>query len=243
MLLSEYLIKSEFSKQTEIRRTLLIAFYNLRVNEFHTFTLVNVTDWLEELGYARPNLGRLRSNLKRSKMFVTAGGNDSFRIHAATIETLDTEYPNLAKKTENVISHDSIIPESLLQKDRAFILMLIKQINSSYENNIFDGCAVLMRRLMEILLILSYQESKIEANIQDSNGEFKQLNFIIDDAKKNQTLKLSRNTKEHLETFRKLGNFSAHKIYYNANRKDISAIILDYKAIIEELLYKSGLRT
>lgn len=242
MLLAEFFKKAEFSKQTELRRSLLLAFYNLRISEMPSFTTQQVCDWLEKNGYARPNAGRLRDNLKKSRMFVS-GGNDYFKIHPSTIEALDTEFPDLAKKTGDVISHDSVVPESLLQKDRAFISSLIKQINSSFENNIFDGCAVLMRRLLEILLILAYQEAKLDAEIQDGAGNFKQLNNIIDDAETNKKLGLSRNTREHLDTFRKLGNFSAHKIYYNANRKAIESTILDFKAVVEELLYKSGLRT
>jgi hypothetical protein len=184
MLLTEYLLETEFSKQSEIRRSLLISFYNYRVNEIKSFTIKQISDWLVELGYAKPSSARLRNNLKKSKMFLASGNGDSFKIHPSTVETLDSEYPNLAKKTEEVISYDSIIPESLLQKERSFIKQLIKQINASYENNIFDGCAVLMRRLLEILLILSYQEAKIESSIQDRNGDFKQLSAIIDDAKK-----------------------------------------------------------
>lgn len=243
MLLAEFFIKAEFSKQTELRRSLLLAFYNLRVSEISTFTTQQVCDWLEKNGYPRPNAGRLKSNLKKSRMFVSGGKNDYFKIHPSTIEALDTEFPDLATKTEDVISYDSVVPESLLQKDRAFVRSLIKQINSSFENNIFDGCAVLMRRLLEILLILAYQEAKLETEIQDGDGNFRLLNNIIDDAKTNKKLGLSRNTREHLETYRKLGNFSAHKIYYNANRKAIESTILDFKAVIEELLYKSGLRT
>ena len=243
MLLSEYLIKSEFSKQNELRRSLLIAFYNLRIDLISEFTILELSNWLEKIGYSRPNIGRLRSNLKKSRMFVAAREIDHFKIHPSTIETLDSEFPDLTKKTEAVISHDSIIPENLLQEDRAFIRSLIKQINSSYENNIFDGCAVLMRRLLEILLILAYEEAKLKQAIQDGSGNYKQLNSIIDDAEKNTSLGLSRNTREHLDSFRKLGNFSAHKIYYNANRKDIESSILDFRAAVEELLYKSGLRT
>lgn len=243
MLLAEYLTKTEFAQQSELRRTLLIAFYHLRIEEISAFTLKQICDWLEKLGYARPNQSRLRTNLKKSKMFVSGGAADHFKIHPSAIEALDTEFPSLSRKTEEVISHDSIVPESLLQKDRAFIRSLIKQINASFENNIYDGCAVLMRRLLEILLILAYQESKIESTIKDSAGNYKQLNAIIDDAEKNSTLGLSRNTRECLDTFRKLGNFSAHKIYYNANRKTIESAILDFKATVEELLYKSGLRT
>ena len=243
MLLAEFLSNAEFSKQNELRRSLLISFYNLRIADISTFTTQQICDWLEGVGYARPNAGRLRAHLKKSRIFVAGGGKDYFKIHPSAIETLDTEFPDLTKKTEDVISYDSIIPESLLQKDRAFIRSLIKQINSSFENNIFDGCAVLMRRLLEILLILAYQNAKLDSAIQDSTGNFKLLNAIIDDAETNKTLGLSRNTRGHLDTFRILGNFSAHKIYYNANRKAIESRILDFKAVIEELLYKSDLRT
>lgn len=243
MLLTEFFAKTEFSKQTELRRSLLLAFYNLRINDVMSFTTQQLCDWLEKNGYPKPNAGRLKINIKKSRMFVSGGKNEYFKIHPSTIEALDTEFPDLATKTEDVISHDSVLPESLLQKERAFIRALIKQINSSFENNIFDGCAVLMRRLLEIMLILAYQEAKLEAEIQDGAGNFKMLNDIIDDAKTNKKLGLSRNTREHLETYRKLGNFSAHKIYYNANRKAIESTILDYKAVVEELLYKSGLRT
>jgi len=242
MTLSEYLNQSSFSAQKEIRRVLLIAFYYHRQRDTKTFTTSQVTEWLTTLGYPKPNQSRLKESLKKSKLF-SAAQKDTYRIHPSAVETLDTEYPDLSKISEETISHDSIIPEEMLHRERTFILSLIKQINCSYENNIFDGCAVIMRRLLEILLILSYEELNIEAAIKDASGNYKMLNPIIDDAVTNGTLKLSRNTKEHLDMFRKVGNFSAHKIYYNAKKKTIDQIIIDYRAAIEELLYKSNLRT
>lgn len=242
MTLIEFLSKSEFSKQTELRKSVLICFFNLIVNHETTFTVSGLAENFSSLGYSRPNTSRLSTTLKKSKMFVSVAGT-AFKVHPLTIETLNAEYPNIGKKSEDVVHLDSVIPESLLQKERAFILQLIRQINSSYENHIYDGCAVLMRRLFEILLILGYQELKIESVIQDATGNFKQLNVIIDDAKVNKIFFLSRNTRESLETFRKLGNFSAHKIYYNATRKSIENEILNYRAMVEELLYKSNLRT
>lgn len=47
------------------------------------------------------------------------------------------------------------------------IQRICKQINASYENNLFDCAAVLMRRLLESLLVLSYQKNDIEADIMD----------------------------------------------------------------------------
>lgn len=199
-----------------------------------------MSEWLTTLGYPRPNISRLRTNLKKSALFTTSKGR--YRIHPSAEETLNTEYPALLKISEETISHDTIVQESLVHVERGFVTSLIKQINASYENNIFDGCAVLMRRLIEVLLILSYEEQNIAKCIKDGAGHYKMLNVIIDDALTNSTLSLSRNTKEHLDTFRKLGNFSAHKIYYNAKKRTIDQISLDYRAAIEELLYKCNLR-
>lgn len=242
MTLAEFQNRSDFSKQNEIRRVLLLAFYYYRQRDTPSFSILEISEWMTTLGFARPNTARLRVNLKKSKLFVAAG-KEKHRLHPTAIEALDTEFPDFVIKSEETISFDSIVPEDLLQKERGFVLSLIRQVNSAYENNIFDGCAVLMRRLLEILLILSYEEHGIDAAIKDASGNYKMLNPIIDDAKVNSALGLSRNTKESLDEFRKLGNFSAHKIYYNAKKKSIDLVSLDYRATIEELLYKSKLRT
>jgi len=63
-------------------------------------------------------------------------------------------FPQLSEKSQDVFDEGTILPEPDYQGTRGYIESLAKQINASYEHNIFDGCAVLMRRLFEILLIL-----------------------------------------------------------------------------------------
>ena len=67
------------------------------------------------------------------------------------------------------------------------------------------------------------------------------LDGIIKNAKNNTTLALSRNSKGCLDIFRELGNFSAHKIEYTCRREYISPHVQNYRALIGELLYKSGI--
>jgi hypothetical protein len=69
------------------------------------------------------------------------------------------------------------------------------------------------------------------------------LDSIITNARGNRTLALSRNSKASVDEFRTLGNFSPHKIFYNARRGDIRKHIVEFRALVEELLYKSGIRT
>ena len=63
-----------------------------------------------------------------------------------------------------------------------------------------------------------------------------------DFAKNNQILKISR-IKSEFDTFRMVGNFSAHNITYTAGKKDIDDIKLNYRVMLEELYSKAGLTT
>ena len=100
---------------------------------------------------------------------------------------------------------------------------------------------VLMRRLFEVLLVLSYQHIGIDDEIKDSSGKgYVMLESIVGNAKNNQTLKLSR-IKNEFDSFRKVGNFSAHNITYTAGKKDIDDIKLSYRVMLEELYNKAGL--
>lgn len=138
----------------------------------------------------------------------------------------------------------TILPDSLFQGLQNNFRTLCKQINASYENNLYDCTAVIMRRLLEGLLVLSYQNANIEAEIMDKNGKYHiSLDKIIKNAEQNTKLSLSANTKKGMSLFKDLGNYSAHKIWYNCAQDDIKPHVLEYRTIIEELLYKSGIKT
>ncbi len=139
-----------------------------------------------------------------------------------------------------ILSNDSILPSSLFIKAPRNIVSLQKQINASYENNLFDCTAVIMRRLMEILLIYAYKNNKIESEIKNGDHFFN-LDKIVKNAETNSKLDLSTNTKKDINTIKDLGNLSAHRILFNSTKEDIDGIKLKYRSIIEELLYKAGL--
>ncbi len=146
--------------------------------------------------------------------------------------------------TVSVEQLGTILPDALFQGLQSNFQSLCKQINASYENNLYDCAAVIMRRLLEGLLVLSFQNAGIEAEIIDKSGKHHvTLDQIIKTAEQNETLALSTNTKKDMVLFKDLGNYSAHKIWYNCTQGDIKPHILKYRAIIEELLYKSGLKT
>ncbi len=241
MNLVKYAKIAELDKKKELEKVIYIAFFHQSLDKDFKFTIDDVLNWFDKLDFSLPNKSRLKASIAKSSRIIKKG-KDDFRLHSKTVSMLEKDFPEIVIKSEEIITDDIILPDVLYANTRGFIESLSKQINSSYENNIFDGCAVLMRRLLEICLILSYEKLKIESEIQDASGNYKMLEGIVANAVNNTVLKLSRNSKSCIEDFRELGNFSAHKIYYNAKRKDIEKVMFNYRATLEELLYKSEIK-
>lgn len=232
----------ELTKATEIEKVKLLAFFFHKTTLIKEFTLIDVEEWFDKLHFHKPNRSRLKGLIQKSHSFVKGVSNQSWRLHARDLDKLQSTHPDLTSEGEEIVSVDTLLPQALYDGSRGFIESLAKQINASYEYNIFDGCAVLMRRLLEVLLILTYEHCGVEKDIQDATGTYWPLEKITSNAKTHQVLKLSRGGKNTIDEFRTLGNFAAHKIYFVCRRADIKKIASEYRATIEELLYKSGIR-
>lgn len=226
--------------RTEIEKAFYLAYYLCKMCGAEDFNIDDLCNSFGVLDFSQPNKARLKGKIQKSQLFIKGKRANSFRLHSNSVKKLEAEYPQVTEKSEEIIFGDSILPAALFISTRGFIESLSKQVNACYENNLFDACAVMMRRLLEVCLILSYEKLGIEQEIIDGNNNYKQLNQIVANAKANSTLALSRNTKACLEDFRTVGNFSAHKIYFGAKKQDIKKVALEYRATIEELLYKSG---
>jgi|SRR5690625_2313151 len=242
MKLMQYIDRTNLLTCTEIEKVKLLCYFHLKKNKVLEFHLKDVSNWFNELNLSTPNTSRLKSKILSSRFFIRGSKENTYKLNLMTIKEMDKSYPEMDIKSEEIVSVSNVIPENIYVNTRGYVENLAKQINASYDNNIFDGCAVLMRRLLEILLILTYEHLNISEEIQDKEYNYLILEKIISKAKKNKKINLSRNTKSSIDYFRTLGNFSAHKIYYNCRRSDIEKTIFDYRVIIEELLYKSGIR-
>jgi Domain of unknown function (DUF4145) len=234
-----------FSK-SELEKVKLILLYYQKEDKEFQITIDDIISYFETLGMHKPNKTRLRKNIISSREFVRGKSPEHYQLHIKIFSSLFASYSTIIykQKSEEIkFSSDGLVlNKDLYKKSRTYIINLADQINASYENNIFDGCAVLMRRLFEILLIHSYENKRLDSLIRDNSGNYKMLVDIVNNAKTNSKLGLSRNTRESLNLFRELGNFSAHKIYYNAKKNDIDRVVFNYRVCIEELLYISGIK-
>ncbi len=120
---------------------------------------------------------------------------------------------------------------------------MVFQINGCYEKGWYDGCAVMMRRLMETLIIECFEEHRIADKIKNpSSGDFLYLVDLIDKLLQEPAWNIGRNSKKALPKFKSLGDQSAHSRRFNAHREDIEKIADDFRTVCQELIYLAGLK-
>jgi hypothetical protein len=135
---------------------------------------------------------------------------------------------------------DDMLPFDLYEDIPRYIKLVADQINKSFHFGIYDGCAILMRRLIEMLLILTFKNFNVEGEILDSNADYLHLSQIIIKAESSRVIHLSRNAKEYLKLFRDKGDLSAHNPFYHALRQDLELVQHKFRLLVEELFDKAG---
>lgn len=137
---------------------------------------------------------------------------------------------------------NELFPLTLITKTRrSYLLVIAKQMNGSFREGWYDACAVMMRRLLEIVIIEAFENHKIEHKIKDSKSNYLHLTELIDRALSEPAFKLSRNAKTELPKLRDVGHRSAHGRYFTAQRGDIEKVEGGVRVIVEEFLNHAGL--
>lgn len=137
---------------------------------------------------------------------------------------------------------EQIIPFSIVRGTRGYIEKIVNQINGCYENGWFDGCAVMIRRLVETLIIEAFEHHGIANTIKNYSGDFFYLGDLISKTIGESSWNLGRNTKAALPRLKSIGDLSAHSRRYVAHRNDIDKVVDDLRVIVQELVFLAELK-
>ena len=130
----------------------------------------------------------------------------------------------------------------LNQTNRGYLVSVGRQINGCYASGWYDGCAVMMRRLLESSIIEAYEARHLDAKIKDqATGDFYQLTALISAALNEPSWNLPRNVRRELPNLRDLGHRSAHNRYYLASKPDIDRLVNPYRETVEAFLHLGNL--
>jgi len=136
-----------------------------------------------------------------------------------------------------------VLPHALFLKTKGYIEKIVFQVNASYTATCYDACAVMVRRLVEVLIIEVYECHGKGAAIKDADGNYFFLERLVTRIISQDDWALGRETKKSLKRLKSIGDLSAHSRHYNAHRQYIEDEIQGLRAACEDLLYHAGLKT
>ena len=158
------------------------------------------------------------------------------RIQADINETI------LPPASGKSFSKEGVIYIALLKDTRGYIEQIGHQINGTYANGWYDACAVMIRRLVETLIIETFESHSIANSIKNPQGDFFFLRDLIFPCITETSWNMSRNAKSALPRLKEVGDKSAHSRRFVAHRQDIDGVIADLRVVVQELLYISKIR-
>jgi hypothetical protein len=127
----------------------------------------------------------------------------------------------------------------MVQGTRAYIEKIVHQINACFELGLYDGAAVLCRRLMESLIIEVYITGRRADEIK-SNTVFFDLSKLIAHFKGDRALHLARESGKTIDKIKALGDTAAHDRTYITQQQDIDEVKSNYRRLIGELMTLAG---
>ncbi len=237
--------RKEFSlnlAQLEISHTdraVAFLYYYRESQEYDERSASDLATDLQEEGFPRPNVTRLRDGLSKSRMTTLGSRPGIFRIDLRKLGEISADYEELLARRKVVVSVH-ILPPEWVDGTRTYLEQIVYQINIAYEYGMYDASAVLMRRLMESLIVEIYIYERRHHDIQ-SGGVFYMLDRLISHITSDAQISLSRGSPSTMREIKQLGDTAAHDRTYITPQVDIDDVSRRYRLLIRNLLTKAGI--
>jgi hypothetical protein len=176
---------------------------------------------------------------------VNRGASANYKPIIDLVASLAAEAPrDFLPPSEGIRpSSQHVLVFALVKDTRGYLVKVANQINGCYEQGWFDGCAVMMRGMVEMLIIECYEAEKITDQIKRPNtGEFYMLRDLISQIIAQPQFNIGRGAKQGLGRLKEIGDYSAHSRRYNAYREDIDKVAEDFRVACQELIYLAKLK-
>jgi hypothetical protein len=216
-------------------QAVLVAWFLSETSRSQSCSIDEVVSFLSSWG-VRPNINksRLKEDLRRDRRVTVKEGR---LIHVPLSKA--TEYRKEYKSflaPPDVEIEDRILQLEEFSGKSKYIQGLVRQINACHQIGAFDGCAVMMRRLAEALIILAFNKVGKRGEILDSSGNYLRFDDLLSALFSSKDLKISRGSPAALNQVKKVGDRAAHSTNYLTSDKDIDLLSADFRALISDLI-------
>ncbi|MEN0054528.1 MAG: hypothetical protein AAGC65_12725 [Mucilaginibacter sp.] len=151
-----------------------------------------------------------------------------------SLRTMIDESLNMPKV---LIASNAFFPQEVFNNTRGYLQKLANQAARCYDNHLFDACAVMTRKLLEVLIIEAFERYGISDKVKNDKANFYYLSDLIDLFVKESIWNIGRNARNALPGLKKLGDLSAHNRRYMATETDINKSKDDLRIVLEELIH------
>ena len=222
----------------------LLCYYVAKEKDGRSFSVREVLDLYEEAGLGAPDRSSLEKQMRKHASFRRVGIDGSLEFHSGAFAAIDVLYGkiwNNANETpkSSAPSCSEVIDEKRFCGVREGLDKLIIQVNSSYRDGSYDSCALVMRRLLEAVLIYSFQTAGLEKEISD-NGRYQCFDDIVKKAVSNKALSVSQAADDLLKAS-SIGDYSKQGPMYTFSANDINSVRTAYRNVLDTLF--SALKT
>lgn len=152
----------------------------------------------------------------------------------------------IARQVKDVIPVEpssSLFPLELFDHTRRkYIPKTARQVAICYDNQAYDACLVMIRRLLETLIIEVFEHFGVQDRIKNEKRNYLYCSDLIDNlVSEKQLWTIGRNADEGMKKIKKLGDLCAHNRRFNATKIDLDGIKLDLRVVLEELIHLSDI--
>jgi hypothetical protein len=199
----------------------------------------DLAEVVEAAGYGQQNRSRLAAGLAQDRRF-TGTAKTGFRLHPRFVPEFEAAHLGVLS-VRPAPEVNTVLPLELFSGARGYIRKVVVQLNAAYEYSLFDCGSVMARRLLETLIIETYEAKGRQDDLKGADGNFMMFSGLLGVVEADPSvLGLSRNAKKGLTDFKKLGDLSAHNRRFNAVQNDIDRIRDGIRVASEELLHLCG---
>jgi len=151
--------------------------------------------------------------------------------------------PPQAKKKQAKADRPSglYLQPEILDRMPPYIVRLVPQINGTYDQEWYEGTAMVLRRLMEPLIIELYTRRGWSRDVQDHDtNEFLQFKSLIDKLNGDARLRMQRRTIEGLNKVKEVGDTATHDFRIRIRKSDLDRIQSAVRLTCERLIFTIG---
>lgn len=179
------------------------------------------------------------SNIAAFLSRKSAGRDNIFLKQKVGYSLTRQEKERLAKELSMPVEipvSNEFIDISIVEGSPFYIMGITKQMAQCYECGLYDATLVLMRKLIETLIIETFERFGIDDSIKDANGDFLFLKNLIPQYLNSPKWNSSRNMSKNIDKVKKYGDLSAHNRRFQAKKSDIDDFKFELRQVVQEMV-------